>query len=98
MSVSLPGVNAALANAIRQVNAAFYRLPESRRPDSVESRGLDAELDAACVSGNRERAMAAIRAWRDHWLYEFERPARLESAGPETAPHGAGSPHGGRHG
>jgi hypothetical protein len=76
VSKSLPGVNAALANAIRQVNAAFNRLPESRRPDPAEWGNLDAELDAACLSGDRDRAMAAIRAWREHWLHELERAAR----------------------
>lgn len=74
VSSPTPGVNAALANAVRQVNAAFNRLGRSTQ-DKVEIRydGLDAELDAAILSGDRDRAIAAIRSWRGHWLHQLSR-------------------------
>jgi hypothetical protein len=74
---SIPGVTTELAAAVRKVNAAFYRLPRSTQ-DAIEIRydGLDKEIDAAILAGNRDRAQAAIRAWRGRWLREFARAAR----------------------
>lgn len=66
------GVTAALRNALRLVNAAFNRLsPEAQAQVDVVYSGLDREVDAAIVSGDRERALAAIRAWREHWEHEI---------------------------
>lgn len=73
----LPGVNAALANAVRVVNARFNRLPRSVQDSIViEYDGLDREIDAAILSGDRERALAAIGAWQRHWTATFEEAAR----------------------
>lgn len=68
----LPGINTELAAAVRAVNAAYNSIPPARRPAAIEWDMLDAELDAACISGDRERAMQAIEAWRTHWLAIFE--------------------------
>lgn len=68
------GVGAAVANAVRQVNAAFNRLDhDAQAATDIRYDGLDREIDAAWLSGDRDRALAAIRAWRDHWLAEFAR-------------------------
>lgn len=68
----LPGVRGALANAVRQVNAQFNRLPKSKQDEiEIGNPELDREIDAAIVAGNRDRALVAITAWRSHWLREF---------------------------
>jgi hypothetical protein len=67
----MSGVRAVLAAAVRCVNAAFYAIPEGHRPDPAPWDALDREIDAAFAAGDRERALAAIRAWRDHWLSRF---------------------------
>ena len=62
-----------LATAIRSINAAFNRLPVSVQESiRIGWDELDAELDDALVSDDRDRAMAAINAWRSHWLGVFE--------------------------
>ncbi len=68
-----PSVREELAAAVRRVNAGYARLPAPTR-ESIEIAygGLGAEVDAAIAAGDRERAEAAIRAWREHWLAEFE--------------------------
>ena len=71
------GVSSALANAIRQVNAAFNRLPRSSQEAmEIYYDGLDRELDEACASDDRSRALAAIDAWRKHWLGRCERAGK----------------------
>ncbi len=77
MRPEVPGVRTELAAAIRQVNAAFNRLPSSTQ-HSIEIRydGLDQEIDSAIVNEDRDRALRAIRAWRNHWLATFRRAAR----------------------
>jgi hypothetical protein len=49
------------------------RIPEESRPDAAVWTPLEEEVDAACAAGDRERALRAIKAWRDHWLWTFER-------------------------
>lgn len=67
---------ATLRVALGEVNAAFARLPAAvQEATTVDCRGLDSELEASLRSGDRERAMAAIRAWSQHWLAEFARTA-----------------------
>lgn len=63
-----------MACAVRAVNARFDGLAPSVQ-SSIEIRfdGLDGEVDAAILAGDRDRALAAIRAWKQHWLREFER-------------------------
>jgi len=68
----LPGVRTALVRAVVAVNASFARLPEAKRPELTDWDKLDAEVDAACASGDRARALRAIETWRDHWLAKFE--------------------------
>jgi len=65
---------AEFAAAIRQVNAAYNHLPESSRPD-VAWNGLDREVDAALAAGDADRALAAIRAWKQHHLALIEEAA-----------------------
>jgi len=68
-------IRAELASAMREVNDAFNRLPEDRQPEVTGYDALDRNLDAACISGDLERARRAIADWRAHWLAEFERRA-----------------------
>jgi hypothetical protein len=64
----LPGIGVELAAAIRTVNAAYLALPEEERPDVVEWGEVEDQVDAACASGDRESALAAIERWRDEQL------------------------------
>lgn len=68
----LPGISAELAAAVRKVNATYSQIPEADRPDIGGWNALDAELDAACAGDDRQRAVAAIKNWADHYLALFE--------------------------
>lgn len=71
--MTAPTTRTELAAAVRAVNAAYNRLPEAaRRQTTIAYDSLDQEVDDAILSGDRDRAMAAIKAWRGHWLQEFE--------------------------
>jgi len=70
---SMPGISTELAAAVREVNAAYMRIPEADRPDAAVWLPFEEEVDAACAAGDRERALKAIEAWRDHWRWKFER-------------------------
>jgi hypothetical protein len=73
MSPLLPGLSAELAQAIREVNAAFCRLPDNRRPAlAPEWIALEDKIEAACARGDQTVAGAAIEAWRDHCLELIE--------------------------
>lgn len=75
--MALPGVQAELAAAIRAGNAAFERLsPQAQDVMVIGYDGLDRELDASINSGDRDRALRAIRAWRGHWLRQIERAGK----------------------
>ncbi|MGH2973879.1 MAG: hypothetical protein ACRDLL_03295 [Solirubrobacterales bacterium] len=67
-------VQAEMRDAIRQVTAAYNALPPATqvRVGPAVRDGLDAEVRAANAAGDSERALAAIRAWRGHWLATFE--------------------------
>ncbi|HET6999350.1 MAG TPA: hypothetical protein VFI03_12265 [Solirubrobacterales bacterium] len=70
----LPGINTELAAAVRAINAAYNRLsPAAQGRVEIAYDAMEAEVDAAILAGDRTRALAAIRAWRGHWLSEFER-------------------------
>lgn len=71
----LPGVSAEMAAACRAVAAAYDRLPEDRRPEVATWDDLDREVDQACASGDRDRAMRAIRNWRLRHLVRFKEAA-----------------------
>jgi hypothetical protein len=72
-----PGIRAALLAAQHEVNWAFAHLPtDAQERIDVATDDLEAEVDAAILADDRERAEAAIRAWRDYWHAEFERVAR----------------------
>jgi len=75
--VSPPTIRAELAAAVRAVNVAFYRLPESARTQ-IDPRidPAEDEVNAAILADDRERAMAAIRAWRGYWLDRIEQVAK----------------------
>jgi hypothetical protein len=60
-----------LATALRQVAAAYRCLPVDKRPD-VSWAATDDILDQALTAGNREKALAAISEWKNHWLSLFE--------------------------
>ena len=63
-----PSLRSELAAAVRHVNAELARLPESRRPDLAPVIGLEGEVRAADEADDRERGLAAIRAWRGYAL------------------------------
>ena len=72
-----PTIRAEHAAAIRAVNARFAALPaEVQASIRIGHDSLEDEVNAAIVAGDRPRAEAAIRAWKQHWLAEFERAAR----------------------
>lgn len=64
----LPGIGAALAAAIRRINAAFYAIPEPYRPDPNSDRwlALEAEIDRACAAGDADAALIAIARYEGH--------------------------------
>lgn len=69
-----PSVRSELAAAVRKVNAAFARLPaEAQGQVDVAVDPVEAEVDAAILAGDRDRAIAAIRAWCGYWLDRIER-------------------------
>jgi hypothetical protein len=68
--MSLPTIRAELAAAIRAVNAAYGRIPAEHRPNV--RWGLPDDLLEEALAGNRSDALAAIEAWRDHWLALFD--------------------------
>ncbi len=71
---SLPSPRSELAAAVRRVNAAFHRLPESGQGGvDLSVDALEHEVAAAADEGNRERALAAVRAWEGHQLAAIER-------------------------
>jgi len=75
--MALPGVRAEHAAAVRAVNAAFNRLtPAVQESIEIEHDGLEAEIDTAILAEDRTRALAAIRAWRGHWLGQIKRADR----------------------
>ena len=68
---------AELAEAVEAVSATFSRLPVAvQQRIDVARDGLEAEVDAAIVTGDRGRAQAAIRVWRGHWLTTIEKAGR----------------------
>jgi hypothetical protein len=70
-------IRAELAAAVRKVNAEFHRLPaEAQDRLDVRTDPVEAEVNAAMLAGDRDRAMAAIRCWREHWLDRIERATR----------------------
>ncbi len=75
--MSLPTIRAELANAVRAVNVAFNCLPaEARDSLNIAIDPCEAEVDKAIVADDRDRALAAIRAWRGYWLDRIERAAK----------------------
>lgn len=72
--MTAPTVRAELAAAVRRVNAAFNRLPKAKQASlNISVDPCEAEVNKAILAGDRERALAAIRAWRGHWLDRIER-------------------------
>lgn len=64
----IPGINTELAAAVRAVNASWLAIPEPYRPPAAVWLPLEAEVEAACDAGDRDRALAAIEAWKLHHL------------------------------
>ena len=75
---TLPGVGNSLAAAIRRVNAAYNRLPESDRPevDNEVWRRMEHAIDDACSVGDLEAALEAISDWETFALRELEEAAK----------------------
>lgn len=74
--MTAPTIRAELANAVRAVNAAFSRLPETVQDFlDVAFDPLEAEVDAALQADDRERALRAIGAWKRHWIATFDEAA-----------------------
>jgi hypothetical protein len=67
-------VRSELALAIRVVNLAYSML--TREQQERVALVDDGPLDAALLGGDRDRALAAIAAWRDRQLREIGRAAR----------------------
>ncbi len=68
MRRTLPGINLELSTSVARVARLYEQVPEERRPDVTGERWsqLEAEVDAACGSGDGHRASAAIAAWEQH--------------------------------
>lgn len=77
----------ALRAAVRQVAAAYNRLPAAAQSqlDLAAQDPLEREVDAAILSGEGSRARVAIDAWRDAWLRSCEEAAAA-SLGRTTPP------------
>lgn len=71
-------VQAELRAAVAEVAAAFDALPPSlqERIGRPIRYGLNAEVEAATDADDPERALAATRTWRRHWLATFEEATR----------------------
>lgn len=71
--MTAPSVRAELAAAVRKVNAEYSRLPRSAQ-DRIEVRAdpVEAAVNSSILAGDRERALAAVAAWRSYWLRRFE--------------------------
>ena len=68
---------AELAAAIRAINVALRRMPESARSQiDPRTEPVEAEVNAAALAGDRDRALAAIRAWRGSWLDRIEQVSK----------------------
>lgn len=75
--MTAPSVRAELAAAVRAVNAAYARLPRPAQDRiDIYTDGIEGEIDAAILAEDRDRALAAIRAWQGYWLDRFARAAR----------------------
>lgn len=74
----LPGIGAALAAAIRRINAIHNALPESDRPNVNGPRwtSLEAEIDAACAAGDADAALTAIGRYEGHAMRVLEEASR----------------------
>ena len=68
-------LHAELRRAICDIARAYSALPPAAqaRVDVGATDSLEQEVDRAVIAGDRERATAAIRAWRTWWRDEFER-------------------------
>lgn len=65
------------AAALRKVNAEFACLPRSVQGSiEIVYDDLDREVDAALVFDDRSRAIAAVEAFKRHWLRVFEEAAQ----------------------
>jgi len=66
----LPGINLSLAEAVLDVSEASAALPAQLRPDLTGERwqDLEAEIDRACATGDRDGALHAIETWKERTL------------------------------
>lgn len=75
--MTAPTIRAELAAAYRAISAAYDRLPvDVQNSIEIGYDALEAEVDAATLAEDRERAMRAISAWKRHWLATFEEAGR----------------------
>lgn len=66
MRRTLPGIDIALGEAVNRLRDLYERCPDPRPDLAGEAwHDLDAALDVACASGDRNRALVAIRAWEE---------------------------------
>ena len=68
MRRTLPGIAAALSEAVRRVNVLYDRVPEPDRPDVTGEawHDLEREVDMACGAGDCYAALLAIARWEHH--------------------------------
>jgi hypothetical protein len=71
--MSAPSVRAELAATIRKVGAEFNRLPEKAQDAvAVQWGQIDDLLNGELLTGDRDRAFAAIETWRNAHLELFK--------------------------
>lgn len=68
MRRTLSGVEVALSEAMARVAAIYAEIPEASRPDVTGERwaALEADVDRAGGSGDRDAALLAIERWEQH--------------------------------
>jgi len=72
----MAAARAELEAALNRVSAAYLAIPPRIREEiDFQDRELEGAIDAALLSGDPIRALAAIRAWEAHWVARlFYRP------------------------
>jgi hypothetical protein len=74
-----PSIRAEVATAFRRIAAEYHRLPaEVRDSLDVDWKSAEVLLDRALLDGNRQAAIAAIRAFENAHFDVIERAARKD--------------------
>lgn len=74
MRRTLSGIDIALGEAVNRIRPIWESCPDPRPDIAGEAwHALEAELDRACGSGERDLALLAIRRWEDRTLDVLQR-------------------------